>query len=245
VLVICVGKEGATIKSIITDSGARVQISNQTLPNSTDKIVTVTGKVDALGDALKRIIRLIEQNPLKPSTRSFPYQPSFGTSTQFYPPSNIPPQYGYGPPAATGATAPHAQQYGAPAPLAFPFVSAGNVNTASQQPEVTQKIAIPTSSAGALIGRRGSTARTLRAQTGCNISIADADNSNPSERVVTLTGTSASIHAAIMAIRHLVDQYASSQTQNPSSVPSSSTAKPRGGNGGGGRGRFPRNGGDR
>lgn len=49
--------------------------------------------------------------------------------------------------------------------------------------------------------------RDLRAQSGTNISISDADATNPNERVVTLTGTPTGIQTAIFLIRQLVEQY--------------------------------------
>merc|ERR1712226_50807 len=71
----------------------------------------------------------------------------------------------------------------------------------------TQKIAIPTICAGCVIGKGGAVIRDLRAQSGTNISIADADPTNPNERVVTLTGTPQGIQTAIYLIRQLVEQY--------------------------------------
>lgn len=53
--------------------------------------------------------------------------------------------------------------------------------------------------------------RDLRAQSQCNISIADPEQTSPNERVVTLTGTSQGIQTAIYLIRQLVEQY---QPQN-------------------------------
>lgn len=74
-------------------------------------------------------------------------------------------------------------------------------------PANTQKIAIPTICAGCVIGKGGAVIRDLRAQSGTNISIADADPTNPNERVVTLTGTPQGIQTAIYLIRQLVEQY--------------------------------------
>lgn len=62
----------------------------------------------------------------------------------------------------------------------------------SGQPEgesITVQVAIPTSMAGAVIGKGGSVVKDLKAATGCNVNIAPPTADAPEERVVTITGT--------------------------------------------------------
>jgi len=76
--------------------------------------------------------------------------------------------------------------------------------------ESSQKIAIPTACAGAVIGKSGTIIADIKQQSGCQIRIADADPTSPNERVVTVTGTPTGIQTAIYLIRQRVEQpYAS------------------------------------
>lgn len=76
-----------------------------------------------------------------------------------------------------------------------------------------QKIAIPTICAGCVIGRGGTIIRSLRDQSGTNISIADPDPSTPDERVVTVTGVPEGIATAVCLIRQCVESYVPPTTQ--------------------------------
>ena len=125
-------------------------------------------------------------------------------------------------------------QFGAPPAL---NMNAGGATS-------TQKIAIPTITAGCVIGKHGSTIKdirylpapyktrsillttlharapiplrilnshththTPRMQSGTSISIADPDPATPAERVVTISGSSQGIQAAIFLMRQLVEHF--------------------------------------
>lgn len=177
-----IGKSGEMIKGIQTDTDAKIQISTDPLPNSTEKTVTVTGTPVAIHEATIRILTQLKANPLRAGTKAIRYkpgqQPQFGVSpfmtTQQQPFYGMPPVYN----AATSTT---------------------QINT--------QKIAIPTVCAGSVIGRNGSVIRDIKARTGCNISIQDAENDTPNDRVVVLVGTTQGIQQAIFMISHIVEQY--------------------------------------
>lgn len=189
-----IGKGGAVIKETQTTTGARVQVSNDPLPQSTEKTVTISGNPMAIHEATMKVLQQLRENPLRPGTKSYPYVPgaqfanqsAFGMAQQTYAQQFNP--YGLQQPAPFGD---------------FGMGAAGGV----AQPTNTQKIAIPTICAGCVIGKGGAVIRDLRAQSGTNISIADADGTNPNERVVTLTGTPQGIQTAIFLIRQLVEQY--------------------------------------
>lgn len=64
-------------------------------------------------------------------------------------------------------------------------------NQYAGQPEgetTTVQVAIPTSMAGAVIGKGGSVVKDLKAATGCSVVIAAPTSDNPDERIVTITG---------------------------------------------------------
>jgi len=122
-----IGKAGAVIKETQSETGARVQVSNEPLPQSTDKTVNVSGNPQAVHDAIFRIASQLKDSPLRAGTKSFPYTPgvypSYGSHGS-HGPSYHPPPAGAG--AASGPTS-------------------------------TQKIAIPTVCCGCVIGRNGKT----------------------------------------------------------------------------------------
>jgi transcription antitermination factor NusA-like protein len=180
-----IGKAGANIKETQTETGARIQVSNEPLPQSTEKTVTLTGTPDALHSATLRIITQLRDNPLRPGTKVYPYVPGatvFGSTP-----------FGLnGPYSASGVQSLY------PSSIPYPAHS-----TATS----TQKIAIPTVCAGCVIGKGGQVIRDLRAQSATNISIADPDPNSPGERVITLTGPPQGIQHAVFVIRQLVEQY--------------------------------------
>lgn len=201
-----IGKGGAVIKETQQETGARVQVSNDPLPQSTEKTVTISGTPMAIHQATMRVLGQLRENPLRSGTKSYPYVPgvaSFMAQSPFGVPQQSYAQFNpYG-----------LQQQQAPGlPFGADFGGGGGggggggmANAAAHAN--TQKIAIPTICAGCVIGKGGAVIRDLRAQSGTNISIADAEPTNPNERVVTLTGTPQGIQTAIFLIRQLVEQY--------------------------------------
>jgi heterogeneous nuclear rnp K-like protein 2 len=192
-----IGKSGTVIKETQQETGARVQVSNEPLPQSTEKTVTISGTPMAIHQACLKILAQLRDNPVRAGTKSYPYVPgvpfqapgAFGLPQQSYAQFN---PYGLQQQQAQG----------------LPFGDFGGFGMGElAQPANTQKIAIPTICAGCVIGKGGAVIRDLRAQSRTNISIADADSSNPNERVVTLTGTPQGIQTAIFLIRQLVEQY--------------------------------------
>lgn len=202
-----IGREGSVIQELQTTYNVKVQISNQTLPNSTDKTITVIGSPENIANALQHIIDILDENPLRDNTREYQYQPGFNTS--LYPYDQPHPHYSnlLYPPIISG----------------IPTYADVNVTHPHQHPQQhqhqqqqTQKIAIPSNTAGAIIGHKGKTIKELRLRTGCIISIADTDNNQPNERVVTLTGSTQAIHLAIISIRHIVAQQSANNNGNQS-----------------------------
>ncbi len=69
-----IGKAGAVIKETQTETNARVQVSNDPLPQSTEKTITITGTPAAIQAALNRILNQLRDNPLK-NQRVIPFIP--------------------------------------------------------------------------------------------------------------------------------------------------------------------------
>lgn len=194
-----IGKAGAVIKETQQETGARVQVSNDPLPQSTEKTVTISGTPMAIHQATMRVLGQLRENPLRPGTKSYPYVPgltSFPAMPAAFVAAGYPQQY-----PQFAAQQPFQAEFGGGA------LGGAGAGGAAGGVANTQKIAIPTICAGCVIGKGGAVIRDLRAQSGTNISIADAEPVNPNERVVTLTGTPQGIQMAIFLIRQLVEQY--------------------------------------
>jgi len=176
-----IGKAGSVIKDTQQATGTRLQVSNDPLPGSTEKSLSITGVPSAVRAASLLVLHQLLDNPLRPGTRVVHYVP--GAPLFPVPPFNVPLAYG---------------QNGTMYPIGGSF---------AQPPPSTQKIAIPTVCAGSVIGKGGGVIRDLRAQSSTNISIADPDDEQPGERVVTITGSPQGIQTAIYLIRNLVEQF--------------------------------------
>lgn len=179
-----IGKGGASIRDLQASTGARIQVSSEALGNSTDKTVTISGTPEVLENAVRRVLTMLTDSPLRAGTKTVHFVPG-------------PTYFDYD---ASGAGA------------------AVNVNPANGAvtgtgPISIQKIAIPTICAGCVIGRGGTIIRSLREQSGTNISIADPDPATPDERVVTITGTPGGIQTAVYLIRQCVESYVPPQQQ--------------------------------
>jgi len=187
-----IGRGGSTIKEMQAETGARVQVSNEVMPNSTEKTVTLIGTPHQIHACVSRIISLLEANPLKPGVKFFPYVP--GSSMY----AAVPTPFAAAPNHNLNAI-PYAQ--GQPMHMYATQMNAfqGGMRGAAPAGVLSsQKIAIPTICAGSVIGKGGSVIRELRHASGASISIADAEENNPQERIVTITANN------VMAINHAV-----------------------------------------
>lgn len=193
-----IGKGGTIIKEIQEQSGAKVQLSNDPLTNSTEKTVTVTGTAEQVNSAASRIMTQLHENPLRQGCTSIPYVPGQAAAAAGASPYGAPAAPYGAPPGAYGY--PPQPGYGAPygAPAAAP---------AAAGPSKVEKIVIPTVCAGTVIGKGGSIIRDIKTQSGCAITIADPQPTTPADRVVAITGSAQGISTAIYLIRQRVESY--------------------------------------
>jgi len=106
-----IGKGGATIKETQVETQTRIQVSNEPLPQSTEKSVTITGTPINIEAASLRVLNQLKDNPLRSGTKSYPYVPG----QPVYPSYGLPAGGGYGspPPPLYGAvTSPVVPLYG-------------------------------------------------------------------------------------------------------------------------------------
>jgi len=180
-----IGKGGATVKETMAATASKIQCSNEPLPGSTEKAIIVTGTPDVLQAATTLIMSQLRDFPKEGGTQ---YSPGGGAAS--YGTSRAPNPYGTPVDPFMGARSSY-----------DPYALASHaVDTAT----MTQQIAIPASYAGAVIGKSGRTISDIKAQSGCQIQIAKAEESNP-ERVVTISGPHAGIQAAVYLIRQVIE----------------------------------------
>jgi ribosomal protein S3 len=202
-----IGKGGSIIKQIMTETGCRLQLSNEPLGASTEKTVTVSGEPDAARKGIKRVLDQIRDNPLRGGSTTILYVP--GAAMAYAAPVN--PYAQYAPPAQQM----YAQQpsygapaYGAPAPQASYAPALSMSQPIPGAPgQKTEKIVIPTVCTGSVIGKNGTIIRDIKMQSGTFISISDPEPTAPSDRVVSVTGSAQGIQTAIFLIRQRVESY--------------------------------------
>ncbi|XP_064397015.1 poly(rC)-binding protein 3-like isoform X2 [Halichondria panicea] len=68
-----IGKGGTRIKQIRETTGSSIQVAGETLPNSTERAVTVSGSPDSLTACIGQICKIMLENP--PRGPNIPYKP--------------------------------------------------------------------------------------------------------------------------------------------------------------------------
>lgn len=84
-----IGKGGTVIKETQLETGARVQVSHEPLPQSTEKTVTIFGTPSGIRQAAMRVLSQLRENPLRSNTKSYPYVP--GSAFPFAQPAAVSP----------------------------------------------------------------------------------------------------------------------------------------------------------
>lgn len=209
-----IGKAGVTIKQIMADSGATIRMSNDCLAGSTDKACEIKGTPEQIEQATALILTKLQEFPLKE-----------GTETVHYLSAAQPPQAAANPYAAQAAAFanPYAQAAPSPygafagmagmpgmagnpygAPAVAPARSALASGTPGQFAQV--ELSIPANLGGAVIGKGGQAAKSIKQATACNVSVGDTD-AETQMRMVTLKGTSDKIPGALRMVRGLLEPF--------------------------------------
>ncbi|KAJ3040139.1 hypothetical protein HK097_002647 [Rhizophlyctis rosea] len=167
-----IGKHGSKIKEVQDASGARIVATEEMMPGSTERTVSISGVIDSIHIATYHIGAVLQQHPER-AMGNIPYLPQpIGVVVRppYAPPSAMP----YPPPPGTAP----------PPPWPLPNNQMG-VGPNSVQ---IQQIFIPNDLVGAIIGKSGSKINEIRHMSGCQIKIGDAQYGQK-DRLVTITGT--------------------------------------------------------
>ncbi|KAG9324136.1 hypothetical protein KVV02_003382 [Mortierella alpina] len=224
-----IGKGGSKIKEIQDASGARLVASEEILPASTERTITITGVPDAIHIAVYHVgVVLQEHNERDRNVSVIPYRPMgrhSGGSFQGMPPAGG--MGGY--PSHPGSSHHHQQPYygGYPSHGGMGYgqdymgpssrgsggygggSSGGGAGAGSMTGpggSVAQQIYIPNDMVGSVIGKGGSKINEIRQMSGSHIKIAEPSNSGGNERLVTITGTPEANQMAIYMLYQRLEQ---------------------------------------
>jgi len=178
-----IGKGGSKIKEIQEKSGARCLASEEMLPQSTERTISITGVPDSIHIAVYHVGEELAKHASDRTTGITPYRPQPRVMYQHSPVTGQHPFYG----VLSAPPPPYGRDFipGPPAPMNQP-------PPGSQ----AQQIFIPNDMVGCIIGKGGSKINEIRQLSGSHIKIAEP-HGNTNERLVTITGTPESNQMAL------------------------------------------------
>ncbi|KAI5476422.1 hypothetical protein MNV49_007735 [Pseudohyphozyma bogoriensis] len=203
-----IGKGGAKIRQIQDLSGARMVASKEMLPQSTERIVEVSGSAEAVRLAIAEISKCLIED----------WDRSQGTV--LYHPGSENGIVGNGYPSAQGSYGARRTSGGPNAAGGFRRSSAGFDATRERQPSGDgqargpggepvsssdpnyreQKISIPSDMVGCIIGRGGTKINEIRRLSGSKISIAKTAHDETGERMFVISGLPANNEKALFLL---------------------------------------------
>jgi len=206
-----IGKGGQKIKEIQDASNSRVQAAERILPNSNDRLVTITGVPDAIHLAVYHIGKVVEANPER-SVNNTPYRPVPGYTitsnlSSLREGSSYRPVQGdsyHPPPRKTSPTRQARPAYGTPN-SAFGHSQPDGVTALPVKTTQTQQIFIPNELVGSVIGKGGKKINEIRQMSGSNVKI-DESVSGTDERLVTIIGTPENNQMALYLLYQRLEQ---------------------------------------
>ncbi|KAJ3128400.1 RNA binding protein, heterogenous nuclear RNP-K like protein [Irineochytrium annulatum] len=221
-----IGKGGAKIKDIQEESGAKLVISKEMLPQSTERVIEVFGLVESIKIAVYNIseciindieraagtilynpqVRLNYQGGPGPIPRTGRFDDSAPSSASAAPTSERNTRRGRGDSSGTGTgrsrPSNNDSRNNNPSSSSHNGFSATLVSSSGSSGEQTQTLSIPTDMVGCVIGKAGAFINSIRRQSGAKLRIGEAAE-GASERVITIVGTP---NANAKALQLLYDQ---------------------------------------
>ncbi|KAI9348444.1 poly-binding protein 4 [Zopfochytrium polystomum] len=208
-----IGKGGAKIKEIQEESGAKLVISKEMLPQSTERVIDVFGLVESIKMAILSIAEcLLQDQERAAGTILYNPQVRLGVGADYRsgpapiprtgrfdePPrqrrwdnQSYPPNTGRRFPKEGGSTTP---------------TSHSPANGSSSSGDVQSRtLSVPIDMVGCIIGKGGSFINNIRRHSNARLHIAEPE-SGSSERVVTITGTAQSIDKALQMIHDQLEE---------------------------------------
>lgn len=207
-----IGRQGLKIKQIQDSSGVRMVAQKEMLPQSTERIVEVTGTPEGLQKAVWEISKCLIDDEQRgygtvlynPVMRAQAGGSPIGNGTNFGGRSFA--RTGSG---ADFADAPYRRA--PPADLNRPPPT----HTEDGEELQTQNISIPSDMVGCIIGRGGAKISDIRRSSGARISIAKAPHDDTGERMFTITGSAAANEKALYLLYENLESEKMRRSQAP------------------------------
>ncbi|XP_068610326.1 poly(rC)-binding protein 4-like isoform X2 [Brachionichthys hirsutus] len=216
-----IGKGGAKIKEIRESTGAQIQVAGDLLPNSTERVVTISGTQDSVIQCVKLICTVILESPPKGAT--IPYRPSPSPAAvliagnQVFDASEFAahPMYSVAQSGLDLQQDAVFQAYALQNQYGIPHTELAKLHQLSMQQglspiaqpasaimpgmdsncQTSQELLIPNDLIGSIIGRQGTKINEIRQMSGAQIKIG-SQLDGTSDRHVTIMGTPVSINLA-------------------------------------------------
>ena len=211
-----IGRQGLKIKQIQDSSGVRMVAQKEMLPQSTERIVEVTGTPEGLQKAVWEISKCLIDDEQR-GYGTVLYNPVMRAQAGSSMLGN-----GFGGASGGGRSF---NRTGSGADFAEPsYRSRPSGDVAPRPPPThtedgeelqTQNISIPSDMVGCIIGRQGSKISEIRKSSGARISIAKAPHDETGERMFTITGSAANNEKALYLLYENLEAEKMRRSQAP------------------------------
>ncbi|KAJ3055203.1 RNA binding protein, heterogenous nuclear RNP-K like protein [Rhizophlyctis rosea] len=203
-----IGKAGSRIREIQEESGAKIVVSKELLPQSTERVIDIYGLADSIQIAVNQIGECI-LNDYDRAAGTILYTPQPRTSIRTSglrhddgPLSGGPRERRRSSLTESPASAAGTPTYGGGRRFSRPAGPNGSTPTSANRPSSaaeegeSQTLAIPADMIGCIIGKGGSFINQIRRASGARLRIDDVQEGQ-TERVVTISGTDAATKKAL------------------------------------------------
>jgi len=228
-----IGKQGAKIKEIRELTGAQVNVSQESLPDSNERKVEIIGSGESCLQTTYHVCCIMQETPIKGEV--IPYvpkslmpdlwRPIILAADQAYiiengmavlaPPHVVKQALAETPLGPMAASLPNFGEQGSATPDYMNPVALMTAISNSQRdkmtgggnsPEITKEMSVESALAGSVIGKSGSKIGEIRRISGAQVNIsAEEEMSQAGERIVTLTGTPESVLLAQFLVQSNID----------------------------------------
>lgn len=201
-----IGRQGAKIKSIQENFKVRMVASKELLPQSTERIVEVQGKADAIRSAIWEIGRCLLEDWERAGGTIF-YVPQARPSTGF---NSSRPRFNYNSNTANGSGSNPELNGSAPNGNGSDSKDTGSQETLQEQ------LPISADMVGCIIGKGGNKIAEIRHISGAKISIAKESHDSSGDRMFTIVGTREANQEALRLLFHQLENEKNRRTNEAS-----------------------------
>ncbi|KAH8423282.1 KH domain-containing protein [Aspergillus melleus] len=222
-----IGRQGLKIKHIQDASGVRMVAQKEMLPQSTERIVEVSGTPEGIEKAVWEIGKCLIDDWQR-GTGTILYNPAVRASVSSGPVSNngggassttstTGNGYSSRPYNRTGNGADFSDQSGGYSRRSNPDISNRGYPLVTEDGEEiqTQNISIPADMVGCIIGRGGTKITEIRRSSGARISIAKAPHDETGERMFTIMGSAQANEKALYLLYENLEAEKTRRSQLP------------------------------